>query len=253
VRSVDDHLARIVATVAPLAPLDLQILDAAGCILAEDVVAATDLPPFENSAMDGYAVRVGDVAAASETAPVRLPVVGDIAAGNASAYTVQPGLHTRIMTGAPVPTVRRPSSQSSGPTAGIATVAIQPARRAGSARPPPAGRSVRVGDVVLAGRHAARRDPRRSAGRARPRPRDRPPTPRRVVVLSDRSELARAGHGIGPGQISESNSYLLTVAAKDAGAQGYRVGYRPRRPQDDRGRDRGPAHPRRSRLVTRAV
>ena len=61
-KTVDQHLADILAGIEPLAPLDLQLLDAHGCILAEDVVAEVDLPPFDNSSMDGYAVRVADVA-----------------------------------------------------------------------------------------------------------------------------------------------------------------------------------------------
>ena len=86
-----------------MAPLDLQLLDAHGCILAETVTADVDLPPFDNASHDGYAVRYADVSAASPTAPVQLPVVGDVAAGSQATYTVQPGLCVRIMTGAPVP------------------------------------------------------------------------------------------------------------------------------------------------------
>src|SRR5476649_1395580 len=103
-KSVDEHLADILSKIEPIAPLDLQLLDAHGCMLAEAVVAAVDLPPFDNSSMDGYAVRVADVAGASAATPARLPVVGDVAAGSQAAYTVQPGLSVRIMTGAPVPT-----------------------------------------------------------------------------------------------------------------------------------------------------
>src|SRR4051812_6662801 len=81
-KPVDAHLTDILSVVEPLAPLDLTLLDAHGCVLAEDIVATHPLPPFENSAMDGYAVRTTDIASASESAPVVLPVVGDIAAGS---------------------------------------------------------------------------------------------------------------------------------------------------------------------------
>ena len=79
-----EHLADVLATVAPLQPLELGLLDAHGCVLAEDLVAPADLPGFDNSGMDGYAVRSEDVAAASDGSPVVLPVTGDVAAGPAS-------------------------------------------------------------------------------------------------------------------------------------------------------------------------
>ncbi|MGH8894998.1 MAG: gephyrin-like molybdotransferase Glp, partial [Actinomycetes bacterium] len=90
-KSVDQHLTDILATVEAIAPLDLQLLDAHGCILSEPVVAEIDLPMFDNSSVDGYAVRLADVAGAGQSRPVQLPVVGDIAAGSPPTYTVQPG------------------------------------------------------------------------------------------------------------------------------------------------------------------
>ena len=69
-KSVDEHLAACLRGIDALSPIDLQLLDAQGCVLAEDVVARTDLPVFDNSAMDGYAVHAGDVAAASPASPV---------------------------------------------------------------------------------------------------------------------------------------------------------------------------------------
>ncbi|MGO8895102.1 MAG: hypothetical protein ACLQB1_36205, partial [Streptosporangiaceae bacterium] len=73
--SVEDHLAEILGTIVPLAPAELSLGDAHGLVLAEDVAAASALPSFDNSAMDGYAVHVEDVAAATEENPVTLPVV----------------------------------------------------------------------------------------------------------------------------------------------------------------------------------
>ena len=102
--SVDEHLAHILDEVAPLAPLELALLDAHSCLLAEDVVAAVSLPPFDNSAMYGYAVRSADLDPVRAGTAVTLPVVGDIPAGTASPLSVQPGLCVRIMTGAPLPT-----------------------------------------------------------------------------------------------------------------------------------------------------
>src|SRR3954451_15812339 len=100
-KPVDAHLADVLGVVSPLSPLDLTLPDAHGCVLAEDVSSTFALPPFDNSAMDGYAVRSQDVATATESSPVTLPVVGDVAAGSTGTYTVQPGLTVRIMTGAP--------------------------------------------------------------------------------------------------------------------------------------------------------
>src|SRR5205807_6973245 len=92
-------LAEVLELIQPLAPLEVGLLDAHGCVLAEDVVAPAPLPGFDNSAMDGYAVRSADV----QHVPCVLPVVGDVQAGPASALSVQPGLSVRIMTGAFLP------------------------------------------------------------------------------------------------------------------------------------------------------
>src|SRR5687767_11819928 len=102
-RSVEDHLEAILDVIAPMPPVDLQLLDAHGCLLAEDVQADRDLPGFDNSAMDGYAVRLADVSGATEEFPAVLPVVDDIAAGQVGTQRVVAGRCARIMTGAPVP------------------------------------------------------------------------------------------------------------------------------------------------------
>ena len=228
-RSVDDHLAHVLAAVEPLAPIDMQILDAHGCILSEDVRAATDLPPFDNSAMDGYAVRHGDVAAAAPHAPVQLPVVGDVAAGSSSTYTVQPGFTTRIMTGAPLPAGAEAVVPVEWTDRGVATVTITRAPEPGQ-HVRRRGEDVAAGEVVLTA--GTRLGPAQvglvaASGHDRVHVRPRP----RVVVISTGSELVAPGHGIGPGQISESNSYLLTAAAKDSGALAFRVGIVPDDPQ----------------------
>ncbi|MEV7908565.1 molybdopterin molybdenumtransferase MoeA, partial [Streptomyces anulatus] len=98
-RSVDEHLADILLTVRSLAPLEIELEGALGTTLAEEVSSPVPLPPFVNSAMDGYAVRAEDVAGA----PVTLPVIDDIAAGDGRPLVVGPGTVMRIMTGAPMP------------------------------------------------------------------------------------------------------------------------------------------------------
>ncbi|MBU2314726.1 MAG: molybdopterin molybdenumtransferase MoeA, partial [Actinobacteria bacterium] len=102
-RSVEEHLDDILAGVREL-PVESVPLDAAlGRVLAREVTATTAIPPFDNSAMDGYAVRAEDVRGASDTAIVSLPVSADLPAGAAADARLEPGTAARIMTGAPVP------------------------------------------------------------------------------------------------------------------------------------------------------
>ncbi|MER6397025.1 gephyrin-like molybdotransferase Glp [Kitasatospora sp. NPDC059973] len=235
--TVDEHLADVLAAVGPLPAIELQLLDAQGCRLDEDVLAGGDLPPFDNSSMDGYALRTADTAGATAEYPSVLSVVGDIAAGAAELPRVGPGQAARIMTGAPVP----PGAQAVAPVewtdGGSGT-----GRAADAMGAPVEDEEVRVLRPVSEGAHIRRRGSDVTAGdrvleagtrlgptqigllaaigrgtvRVRPRP--------RVVVLSTGSELVQPGEPVGPGQIADSNSFTLTAAALDAGAIAYRVG-----------------------------
>ncbi|MEV4557068.1 gephyrin-like molybdotransferase Glp [Kitasatospora sp. NPDC049285] len=235
--SVDEHLADVLAAVAPLPAIELQLLDAQGCRLAEDVHAGGDLPPFDNSSMDGYAVRTADTVRATEEYPSVLAVVGDIAAGAGELPKVGPGQAARIMTGAPVP----PGAEAVAPVEWTdgGTGTGRAADSMGAAVP---DEEVRVLRPVGEGAHIRRRGSDVAAGdrvldagavlgptqlgllaaigrgavKVRPRP--------RVVVLSTGSELVQPGEPVGPGQISDSNSFTLTAAAIAAGAVAYRVG-----------------------------
>jgi len=102
-RSVDEHRAAVAALLPPTGTEEVALTDAVGRVLATDLRPAVALPPFDNSAMDGYAVAHADVASASEESPVHLPVVGEIGAGQASLLAMSPGTAVKIMTGAPVP------------------------------------------------------------------------------------------------------------------------------------------------------
>lgn len=226
---VEEHLAQILDAVGPLSPLDLTLADAHGCVLAEDIGAGFPLPPFDNSAMDGYAVRADDIAAASEAQPVTLPVVGDIAAGSSGPYTVQPGLCVRIMTGAPLPAGADTVVPVEWTDGGVAQVSITRSAAAG-AHIRRAGEDATAGTTVLtAGTHlgATQVGLLAAVGRDRVQARPRP----RVVVLSTGSELVDPGVALSPGQIPDANSSLLTAAAQEAGGIAFRVGIVPDDPR----------------------
>ena len=221
-KSVDQHLKGILDAIQELAPLDVALLEAGNTVLAETVTAPVDLPQFDNSAMDGYAVVASDVAGASETSPVTLSVVGDISAGDPDAHGIRAGLCARIMTGAPVPAGADAIIPVEWTDGGTVKVAIRRSSLAGKYIRRH-GEDVTSGQVVLeAGTRlgAAQIGMLAAVGKARVLVRPRP----RVVVLSTGSELVEPGRPVGPGQIWDSNGYALTAAATEAGAVGYRQG-----------------------------
>ncbi|TDE32760.1 gephyrin-like molybdotransferase Glp [Actinomadura sp. 6K520] len=219
-RSVDEHLTEILGSVAVLPPLDMALLEAQGTVLAEPVSAQVPLPPFDNSAMDGYAVVAADIAAASETAPVTLPVVGDIVAGDTGVSAIRPGLTARIMTGAPLPAGADAVIPVEWTDGGNATVRVSRSAPAGNYIRR-AGEDVRAGQVVVAAGTrlgAPQIGMIAAVGRARVTVRPRP----RVVVVATGDELREPGSPLGHGQIWESNGYMLTAAVVEAGGVGFR-------------------------------
>ena len=223
--SVEEHLERVLAGVAPLPPYDQPLLDALGLPVGEPVEAGVDLPAFDNSAMDGYAVHVADVRDAGPGTPVSLPVVGEAAAGRTDLVALPPGTAAKIMTGAPVPAGADAVVPVEWTDAGAATVRVSRAPVAGQ-HVRRQGEDVRVGDVVLEeGEVLGPRQLGLLAGigrgqvRARPRP--------RVVVLSTGAELREPGQRLSPDSIYDANSYMLAAAVRGAGAVAYRVGIVP--------------------------
>ncbi len=220
--SVEEHLERVLSGVRPLVPVDVPLLDALGLVCAEDVVATMPLPSFDNSAMDGYAVRRADVATASAERPVLLPVLGEIGAGRAGPRTLVTGTATKIMTGAPVPEGADAIVPYEWTDRGTAEVRIDQAPEPGQ-HVRPAGDDVAVGDLLvkegttLNARHVGLLA---SVGRptvlARPRP--------RVVVLSTGTELRDPGEELGDDSIYDGNSYMLAAAVTQAGGVPQRVG-----------------------------
>ncbi|MBO0866408.1 MAG: molybdopterin molybdenumtransferase MoeA, partial [Mycobacterium sp.] len=102
-RSVEEHQRVVTGLITPRPATTAALTDAEGLVLAEEVTAPVSLPVFDNSAMDGYAVRAEEVASATSEHPVKLPVAEDIPAGRTDIPTLRPGTAHRIMTGAPMP------------------------------------------------------------------------------------------------------------------------------------------------------
>jgi molybdopterin molybdotransferase len=197
VRSVDEHLATVLDGIGTLAPIELPLLEAQGLLLAETVVTDVPLPGFDNSAMDGYAVRAVDTRNASDENPLELPVVGDVAAGSQNRNGMGPGLAMRIMTGAPIPAGADaviPVEQTDG---GVARVSIKAPVRSGDCVRR-AGEDLAAGVQALAAGSAI--GPQQIAllaaiGRDRVLARPRP----RVIVISTGSELVEVGRPPGFG------------------------------------------------------
>src|SRR5438552_2897656 len=101
--SVEEARARILDHIDRLPAESRPLLEALGQVLAEDIRAPFDLPPMDNSAMDGYALLAGDIRGASEHTPVSLKIIGQAFAGHPGDQRVGPGTAVRIMTGAPIP------------------------------------------------------------------------------------------------------------------------------------------------------
>jgi molybdopterin molybdotransferase len=213
--TADDALARILASVPTLPGVETPILDALGLVLAEDIVADRDVPPFRNSAMDGYAVRGGDVA----SAPVELRVVGEVAAGGFPDRGVGPGEAMRIMTGAPMPdgadTVVRVEDTDNA--SDLVTITAATPRGISTRQ---AGEDLRKGETVLTKGtvlRAAEIGLLASVGRGRVLVRKRP----RVAVFSTGDEIVDLDQPLERGQIRDSNRYTLASAVRAAGAEAW--------------------------------
>ena len=133
---MEAHRDYLLSCVEELPPFRQQLLDALDLSLCEDIVAAVDLPRFDNSAMDGYAVRAADVADAEPDSPVSLPVVGEIAAGAAAPHRLSPGTAMKIMTGAPVPEHADAIVPYENTDRGASDVKVFAPSEPGSAHPP---------------------------------------------------------------------------------------------------------------------
>jgi len=231
--SVEEALAEILSHVRPLESERVPILEALGRVLAEEIVADADIPPFDNSAMDGYAVRAADVAAATPDSPVRLAVIGHVAAGHVARERVMPGTAIRIMTGAPLP---------EGADAVVPIEDTDDGDRSGRGQPELPGRVVEVRQAVSVGDHlrpageAVRRGERvlepgqvirpqeigllASLGHETVAVHRRP----RVAILATGDELLAVHEPPAPGKIRSSNEYTHAALVMRTGGIPLRLG-----------------------------
>lgn len=221
---VDEACARIVAAFSPLPPEELPLQDALNLVLAEDVVAGIDLPPFTNSAMDGYAIRAADTADALADAPARLRVTGQAAAGYQPDTMLASGCAVRIMTGAPLPegadAVVRFEETDEDIEDGWVGI-HRPLRPSENVRL--AGEDVRSGASVL--RAGARIRPAEigllaAIGRTHVVVHRRP----RVGILVTGDEIVEPGQARKPGQIWNSNGPMVAAQVSQCGGDPVMLG-----------------------------
>lgn len=211
---VEEAIRVVIEKAAPLPSEGVALSDALGRVLAEEVAADTDLPPFDRAQMDGYAVRSEDL---RET-PARLRVVGEAAAGKGWRGTLGAGEAVRIMTGAPLPTgadsVQQVEVTSESEDGRLVT--IERVTEPGQFYVPRASEIASGERVLTSGEEitAARAAVLAAFGRARVQVRRRP----RVAVLATGTELVQVEETPGEDQIRDSNTYSLAAYARLAGA-----------------------------------
>ncbi len=219
--SVEQALEKVLDSVRPLEPESVPILDALGQVLAEDVRSDVDVPPWDNSAMDGYAVRSGDTAGASRDSPRVLRVIGTVIAGAVSAKSVTPGTAIRIMTGAPLPegadaVVQFEDTDEADRRSGPAEIGIL-AQAGPRLNVRDAGEDIRAGSLVLpkgAALRSAEIGVLASVGQARACVIRRPV----IAVLSTGNELVEVGQPLPAGKIYNGNLYSIAALVKRCGA-----------------------------------
>jgi molybdopterin molybdotransferase len=224
-RSVTEQLELVLRSAVTAPPVRSAISEAQGLLCAEEVVASTPLPAFDQAAVDGYAVRAVDIFAATEQNPVELPVVGEIPAGSRSAQRLQPNQAVYVATGAPLPTIADtvvPRYETDGHAA---RVAFNQAIISGS-YVRKTGEDVQSGDVAVRSGSfigSAQVGLLAAVGRDKVLVHPRP----RLSIISVGDELVDVARTPGPGQVYDVNSFALTAAARDAGADVNRIGIAP--------------------------
>jgi len=221
-RTVEQQLEIVLAPVRQRPSITVPLDDARGLVLASDARAVSAVPAFDNSAMDGFAVRWADVESADPEHPVTLRVIADIPAGSALDPEIRPGEAARIMTGSPTPTdadaIIPFEDTAGGLDDSLDTAVVLRAPRAAGMHIRRAAVDTAEGAVVLTA--GTLLGPRQlsalaSAGIAQVEVAPRP----RVAIVSTGSELVPVGTPLQRGQIPESNGILLAGLAADAGGE----------------------------------
>jgi molybdopterin molybdotransferase len=222
-RSVSDSLALVLADATPLPPEEASLVDACGRVLVADLKALRTQPPADVSAMDGYAVRAADIAAA----PARLTVVGEVAAGRVLDRAIGPGEAARIFTGGTMPPGADTVVIQENATRQGDIVRIENSTTRGC-NVRPQGLDFTAGTTLLArGRHLSVRDIGLAAAMNYPTvPVHRRP---RMAVLATGDELVLPGAPLAPGQIVTSNAFTLTALGRREGAETLGLGVAPDR------------------------
>lgn len=217
-----EFLSRVLARVRPLPAIDLDLTQAGGCVLAADVTAPGPLPAFDHATVDGYAVRMEDVAGATPQRPVSLKVLGDVSASSWRPVRLIPGTCFAVAAGASLPSGTDAVIPLGWTDEGMAAVRVGqvPKRGNGLRR---SGEERAQGDTLAHNGHHV--TPQLIALLAAAGVGDIVvrPTPR-VVVIATGDELMDTGRVSQPGQLVDVNSHALTAAASEAGAHAFRVG-----------------------------
>ena len=228
--AVEDARERILGFFNELEAEDRPISESLGQVLSEDIAGSFDVPPWDNSAMDGYAVRAEDIRGASASEPVTLQVIGTAAAGEEPSHRVRCGTAVRIMTGAPLPAGADAVSPFEDTDEEERTSGGRPPREISvrMAVPPggnvrPAGGDVAAGETVIESGtvlRAAEIGVLASLGRGSARVIRRPV----AAILSTGNELIEPSEPFQPGKIYNSNSYGVAAAVSAAGGIPARLG-----------------------------
>lgn len=228
--SVEQARERILSQLVPVGTETIPLAACANRVLGADIVAADDLPLFDNSSMDGFAIRAADTSTAAPASPVTLSVVADIPAGSTPTISLAPGQAARIMTGAHmpagadsvIPVEETDFHDRSSGTPAPATVSIEKiVKRGDNVRP--RGLDVRAGDAVLKkGNVLKPQDVGLLAmlGFPEVEVHKRP----LIALLSSGDELLEAGAPLESGKIRDSNSYMLASLVEGTGAEVLRLG-----------------------------
>lgn len=222
--SVEEALERILAEITPLPTTRVHLPDSLGYILAEDVISHEDIPPFANSAMDGFALLSQDSQPRNGQSP-RLRVIGGVAAGYVADHAVEPGTAMRIMTGAPVPpgadaVIQVELTRSDGSESQWVEI-LQQVVPGNNIRP--AGEDMHSGQtVLLSGTEIGPWE----IGILATLGWSQVPVIRRprVAIIGTGDEVIDVDEPLRPGKIRNSNSYLLEAAVRKAGAEPQRLG-----------------------------